>query len=449
MTDIGKKRHSGASRRVRMAALLMVGLVAGPGVSAGAEGTAESLVDAWRKAAASAPSLAASASEAAAATAERRALQAARLPTITASGSLARLSQSPALAFDTGAGVFRSPPLFADDEMHMGQVELQMPLFTAGRLGAGIAAARAGETAANAMHASAAADLRLAVARAYVEVLRAERALRVAVATVDSLQAHRHDVAALVERDLAPLSDRLAADVSLAQAEQSRLAATHALALARAAYNREVGEPQDRDIALEPQLPETGVAAERPLAELLQMALQSRPEIDALAARNAQLSAAATAESRRRLPQVVLMGGWQHLGSQLLDRQDYTQLGIGVQWQLFDAGATRERTAALRFAATAAARRTDDARSGIELQVRGAWMAVRDAGARWRVANVATAQAAENERQSRELYGAGLASHTQVLDAVRLHTLAVSGRDQAEFDQALARLALAHAVGSL
>lgn len=435
-----------------MTAGLLMGLLAGLSMGSIAKADPESLTDAWHKAEASDPLLAASASETAAAAAERRAAQAARFPTITASGSVSRLSQSPALAFDTGGGVFRSPALFAGDRMRLGSIEMQVPLFTGGRLSAGIAAARAGESAASALQAGTAADLRLAVAKAYVDVLRAERGLQTATAAVSSLQAHRHDVAALVERELAPLSDRLAADVSLAHAEEGRLAAEHGLALARAAYNRAVGEPQDREVVLSPNLPEAGtaaMAAERSLGELLAAAQQSRPELAALRARNDQLDAAADAESRRRLPQVVLTGGWQHLGSQLLDRQDYSQVGIGVQWQLFDAGGTRERTAALRLAATAAARRADDARSGIELQVRGAWMAVRDATARLAVATAAVAEAVENERQSRELYGAGLAANTQVLDALRLLTGARADRDTAEFDQALSRLTLAHAVGVL
>lgn len=410
---------------------------------------AETLADAWRLAIAANPGLAASSTDTAAAMAERRAAEAGRLPTLTASGSVMRLSQSPALAFDTGAGVFRSPPLFAGDEMRMGGIEMRLPLFTGGRLSAGIAAARAGEQAASASQTSAAADLRLAVAEAYVAVLRAERELQAAKAGVTSLQGHHDDVAAMVGRELMPMSDLLAAKVSLAHGQQTRLAAEHSLALAQANYNRLLGEPQERAVELAPIVPTTAETADIPLAELVATALRTRPELQALAARSEQLQSAASAESRKRLPQVVLSGGWQHLGSQLLDRQDYAQVGIGVQWQLFDAGATRQHAAALQFAATANTQRAADARSGVEWQVRRAWSSIRDAGARQQFAAAALNQAVENERQSRELYGSGLATNTQVLDAIRLRTSAQADRDNAEFELVLSQYQLAHAVGHL
>ena len=410
---------------------------------------AETLADAWRMANAANAGLAASASDAAAATAERRAAEAGRLPSLVASGSLMRLSQSPALAFDTGAGVFRSPPLFAGDEMRMGSIEMRLPLFTSGRLSAGIAAARAGEQAATALQTGASADLRLAVAQAYVEVLRADRGLAAATAAVASLRGHHDDVAAMVGRELVPMSDLLAAKVSLAHAEQEHLAAEHAVELARATYNRLLGEPQERAVELSGALPGVDLAEETPLAELVTTAVRSRAELHALEARSGQLESAAAAESRKLLPQVVLSGGWQHVGSQLLDRQDYAQVGIGVQWQLFDAGATRQHAAALRLAATANSQRAREARSNVEWQVRSAWSGVREATARQQLAKAALAQATENERQSRELYGAGLANNTQVLDAIRLRTSAQADHDSAEFDLALSRYQLAHAVGTL
>jgi len=410
---------------------------------------AESLTDAWRMATAANPTLAASMSDTAAATAERRAAEAGRLPSLVASGSIMRLSQSPALAFDTGAGVFRSPPLFAGDEMRMGSIEMRLPLFTGGRLSAGIAAARAGEEAAGALQTGAAADLRLAVAQAYVEVLRTARGLNAAIASVKSLQGHHDDVAAMVERELVARSDLLAAKVSLAQAQQAQLAAEHALELARSSYNRLLGEPQERSVELVSALPIIGVLEDRPLAELVVTALRTRPELQAFAARSEQLQSAANAEVRKLFPQIVLSGGWQHMGSQLLDRQDYAQVGIGMQWQLFDSGATRQRAAALRLAATATTQRAVDARGGVEWQVRSAWSGVREAGARQHLADAALAHASENERQSRELYGAGLANNTQVLDAFRLRTSAQADHDNAEFELTLSRFQLAHAVGTL
>lgn len=50
---------------------------------------------------------------------------------------------------------------------------------------------------------------------------------------------------------------------------------------------------------------------------------------------------------------------------------------------------------------------------------------------------------------TRELYGVGMGTNTQVLDAVALRMSAANNRDNAILDEALSRLKLAHAVGAL
>jgi outer membrane protein TolC len=88
-------------------------------------------------------------------------------------------------------------------------------------------------------------------------------------------------------------------------------------------------------------------------------------------------------------------------------------------------------------------------RSQIELQVRQAWLDVQAAQARSKATGEAVAQAEENLRTSRELYGAGLATNTQVLDAVTLQVNAVSNRNNAALDESLSLLRLEYAVGTL
>ncbi|HVS77317.1 MAG TPA: TolC family protein, partial [Steroidobacteraceae bacterium] len=122
---------------------------------------------------------------------------------------------------------------------------------------------------------------------------------------------------------------------------------------------------------------------------------------------------------------------------------------VGLTWKLFDGGAAGNEADALHSRSLAAERRLSDLRSQIELQVRQAWLAVGAARARVTASREATSQAAENLRDSRELYGVGLASNTQVLDAVTLETEATNNHDNAVLDEALAGIQLAYAVGAL
>jgi outer membrane protein TolC len=177
--------------------------------------------------------------------------------------------------------------------------------------------------------------------------------------------------------------------------------------------------------------------------------MQSRAEIAAMLARADALARQAAAERADSLPQLALTGGYTYFENEILDRQDFSVVGLSLTWNLFDGGQVRNRSAALRSASRAARHRADDLRSVIELEVREAWLDVKEAQARVAASREAVAQADENLRMTRELYGSGLGTNTQVLDAVALQVSAANNSDNAALDESLALLRLGRAVGGL
>ncbi|HYL00674.1 MAG TPA: TolC family protein [Steroidobacteraceae bacterium] len=409
----------------------------------------ETLGDAWRMALARDKALAAAGSDLDGARAAERAARGARWPSLDVAGGYTRLGVSPALDVATPGFTFRSGPIFRDDQFVSGSVQLKLPLYSGGQISAGIDAAQHALLGASEDQEAAASALRLQVAEAYVGVLRARRALEAVRSSVESLTAHASDVQQMVERDLVAKADLLAARVALANAQQLKVRAANSGEIAQAAYNRRVGEPLGRSAELDQQVPADAALAAMPLEALVQRACSSRSELRALAARADALTSQARAETGKSLPQVALIGGYTHLDNQILDRQDFSSVGVGFTWNVFDGGQARQRAAALRSAGRAAQDRLDDLRSGIELQVRQAWLEVHEAQARVKASADAVAQAEENLRSSRELYGAGLATNTQVLDAVSLEVNAVGNRDDAALDESLATLRLSYAAGTL
>lgn len=435
-------------RRARRLGVLPVG-IAIAALSAAAQG-AETLLDAWALALGSDPALAAIRAEAEAALADERAARAARWPTLDASAGYTRYDQAPSLDVATPSFAFRSPPIFDDDDMLMGGVRVSMPLWTGGSVSASIRSARHAREAIDALGEQAVADLKLEVAARYVDVLRARRALAASEASVASLEAHVADVQALVERELVAQSDLLAARVALANAQQQRVRAANAVQVAHAAYNRHLGQPLDRVPEIEDRGAVLGLPEEtRGIEELLRVAAARRSELRALEARASALEAQARAERGRLLPQFSLEGNYQHLETTILDRQDFTSVGVGLRWRLFDGGQTLQRARSLERGSRAARHRREDLGSKLELQVREAWLALAEADARRVATREAVAEAEENLRISRELYGVGLAANTQVLEAIALRVAAVANRDDAALDSELARLRLARAIGEL
>ncbi len=409
---------------------------------------AETLEQAWQLAMEHDYGLAAATADLASARASERAARGARWPSLTASGGYTRFDTAPQFRFAT-SGFTLQAPIFSGDDYGQGSVQVKVPLYTGGRISAGIGAAHQAAVGASEAEHAARSTLRLDVAQSYVDVLRTKRMLATAQSSVASLEAHAKDVEQMVERELVARSDLLAARVALANAEQQRVRAENGVALAYAAYNRRLGESLDRTPDLDEKLPiETTLSAE-PLDALVRRALDNRSELGAMTARADALALQSTAERAELLPQLAISGGYTYFENQILDRKDFSSVGIGVTWNLFDGGQARNRSAALRSASHAARRRADDLRTQIELEVREAWLDVREARARLTASREAVAQADENLRITRELYGSGLGTNTQVLDAVALQVSAANNRDNATLDESLAMLKLARAVGAM
>jgi outer membrane protein len=436
-------------RMARPALALLQALLATAAALSWHTAAAETLEDAWTLALSHDKALAAAGSEVEGARAAEQAARGARWPSLDAVGSYTRVNVSPALDVVTPGFVFRSGPIFKDDQFVSGSVQLKLPLYSGGQISAGIDAAHHALVGASEDEESATSMLKLEVAEAYVGVLRARRALELAQSSVESLTAHANDVRQMVERDLVARADLLAARVALANAEQTRVRAANTGDIAQATYNRRLGEPLERSAALEQRIAADASLAAMPIESLVRRALDSRSELKALAARADTFASQSHAEAGKALPQVALIGGYTHLDNQILDRQDFSTVGVGFTWNVFDGGQARQRAAALRSAGRAARERLDDLRSSIELEVRQAWLDVHAAQARVRASGEAVAQAEENLRSARELYGAGLATNTQVLDAVSLQVGAVNNRDNAALDESLALLRLSYAVGTL
>lgn len=427
----------------------ILGIVTALAVVAPGAGFAETLEDAWRMALAHDNTLAAAQADVEGAQARERAARAARWPAVDANAGYTRLNASPELDVSTPAGAFRSGPLFRNDQLVTGSVGVKLPLYAGGAISAGIHAAHQALAAAKDDAQVTRADLKLEVAQDYVSVLRARRALETSDSSVASLTAHVSDVASMVSRELVSRSDLLAAQVALANAEEERLRSSNAVSLAFAAYNRLLGEPLDRTVALDGHLPADVTLGGQPLSALVHEALAGRNELRGLAARADALAAQSRAAQGRRLPQLALTGGYTHFDNQILDRENFASVGVGFTWRLFDGGQARQDAAALSSESRAVRHRLDELRSQIELQVRQAWLDSQAAQARLSASRAAVAEADENLRTTRELYGAGMGTNTQVLDAVALRVTAVNNRDDAALDLELARLELAHAVGEL
>lgn len=429
-------------RSISIAALLAAALAA-PVQS-------ETLAEAWALALRNDNALAAARLDVEAAELEVKAARAARYPTLSVNGSFVQLRDAPAFDF-SGSGIpLELSELIDNDNTFLGGVNVTLPLYTGGRIAAAVRAAGENQKARAAEEAQLVQAVKLAVAQAYVEVLRAERALDVADSNVASLEGYVSETRSMFEREAVPRNDLLAAQVALADARQNRIRAQNALSIARAVYNRRLDQPLDREAVLDGELPALAQELERmPVEQLIARALEQRSELDALEAQARAVGHFAEIERARVRPQLALNGGYTYLENQALDRENFASASISFQWPLFDGGTAHNRSASLRRSQRALEQRRADLEGVLALEVRQSWLEVQETTGRIDATAEAVAQSEENLRIARQQYLAGLVTSTRVLEAESLRVVSRTNHDNAILDASLARYRLAKAVGEL
>jgi len=418
-------------------------------VSAPGAAFAEDLAAAWREALGHDQSLKAAESRVAAAEADLAAAESNRLPVLSAGADVTRFNEAPEFDFNVG-GIPTAVPMFDDNSITRADATVTLPVYTGGRVSHGIDAASAMLSSREFDSAANVQAVKLDVARRYIGVLRAGRAVAVADSTVTSLAAHVKDVENMFEAGSVARNDYLAAAVSLADAEQRQLQANNALDLAHAGYNRALGRPLSAPVSLDESLPGVDAALDLgSLEALTRTAMEYREELGSLeSAANAYRSRAESARASTK-PQLALTGGYMAMQNEFLNREDFWMVGVGVRWNLFDGGQSREKANSLSFQSQALVQQRNDLRSMIELQVRQAWLRLNETRKRRELTQRAVEQAEENLRVVRDRYRNGEGTNTEVLDAEMLRSMSHSNYDNADFDAKLALYELARGVGRL
>jgi outer membrane protein TolC len=329
---------------------------------------------------------------------------------------------------------------------HRAAVVVEQTLYDGSRTRAGVDGARLGQQIASLDAHRTAADLRLAVVRAYGRVLSAaaqHASARGAVeAAAEDLRRAEARRDAGIETEANVLALRVhAGEVS---ALQVRMAAEETVA--RAGLNALMGTPLD-DAAT---LVDPGTLPPRAVdpTALEAAALTSRPELQQASLRAQQAQAGRTTARAGFLPQVVLQGSAEANGSSFAERESAWAAGVQVRWNVFaggvDAGRVKE--------AAAAAARADAERARIEdavrLDVRAAVAEYQSAVARERVARQMVDQARESQRMIRDRYETGLEPASELLRAAEAVLQADATRIAATIDVHVTSAALDRAVGT-
>ncbi len=332
------------------------------------------------------------------------------------------------------------------------RLDLQWPIYTAGRTDALQRAASAEIAATRADLDAARADLRLEISRAYWAVLTATDTVTVLREGVRRAGAHLTDMRHAFQQGLVPPND-----VSSVEAQQSRqrmllVQAESQRDVASAVLARLVGLPLDTPLTLDATL-EAPPVAPPPVEALAADARAARGDRVALERRRDSAIARREAAARGRRPTVGVGGGYDlaRPNPRVFPRENAWNgswdASVNVNWPWWDGGRTRAAAAEADAVASAAGQRLAEFDTILDLEVRQRVIELASAGAAVQAARDAVAAATDARRVVEDRFNAGVATNTDVLDAQVALLQSELDRTRALADVRLAEARLARAVG--
>lgn len=230
-----------------------------------------------------------------------------------------------------------------------GEVNVSYPVYTGGRLEAGVRGAQSARQAASRGHLRAREVVAYQTYRAYLGVQAAERGLRVAEEAVATAEEHVETTRELVRQGRIVESDRLTAEVNLAEMRAGEMEARRDRRRARNRLRLAMGLDNGDSVEVEP-LPD---AAEHEadlaeLPELQRQALEGRHDLRSLRAQLAAQRAAVDGQRAEHGPSVNLVATGNSYGeSEFSDNTSWRVMGV-INYRLYDGGVVSSRTAAAR-----------------------------------------------------------------------------------------------------
>ncbi len=423
---------SRALKRTPIAALLAVsGLLAAAPAVAVAQGQTRppvvmTLEDALARGAEVSPRLAEARAREAAADAMLTARRASALPSVTATSGYTRTNHVDEVTIPLPGGGTRV--LFTDiTDNYRARGELSLPIYSFGRVGAALDAARADVHAAASDREAATADVRLDVARAYWTLVMARETVRVLEQSLERTDAWVGDVKARVDAGVLPPNDVLSAQAQRARQSVRLIQARHEASMAELDLARLTGVAPGTPItpATAAGTPLAGIAELEAAGEdaLVERALRSRPETAALASRSDSLRSSATVARAGTRPYLAGVAAVEPArpNPRFVPPTDRWRtswnLGVTFTWPLFDSGRSAAEAVALDQQAAAIDARRADVEGLLGIEVRQRIRDMLTARASIAAAAEGVAAASEARRVVEERFRAGVATSTDVLDA--------------------------------
>jgi len=340
-----------------------------------------------------------------------------------------------------------------DTNTYQFNITATQPLFTGWRLSIAREIASLGVDTAKIQKETAIQDLVLNVKEAYFGILKAEKLENVAKQEVEQLKANLGVSQAFYDEGIIAKNNLLQTEVQMAQARQDMITATNRVEIAKSFFNTLLRRGLNQEVTVKDILDYNPV--ELILDQCMEKAGQNRPEIKEVSLNVMSAEKAIGLSKSSYYPSVTLIGNYQRetddilLDSSLGEDPDNWTITLKGEWTFWEWRKKRHDVAAARAKLAKANYILKEIKDNIQLEVKEAYLSLREAEKNIQVAKKAVVQAEENFRMNEERYKQQVATSTDVLDALTLLTQARTNYFNAlsEHNISWARLERAMGVG--
>lgn len=327
-------------------------------------------------------------------------------------------------------------------------VSARLPLYSGGANEANIASGEIGAQSARLTTERAREDLRYEVTAAYWDAVEASKKIEVQRDTVNKYDAHLKNVTVLYDAGAQAKIDVLRSSVELSNARQELVRAENTYAVSLATLRNLLNIDRTEELTL------TTEVAYQPFDTSVDNCISYayRNRLD-LAVARAKLRRCELAVERARAgkrPSVNLTLG-TGLTSQFQPRHDTStdvSASVGVSWNIFDSGVTRgaiEEAEAERDIALLNVKKEEES---IDLNLRKAYLNMREAEQRFTSTGDAVRQAREDYHIANERYRAGEGILLDIIDAQTALATAQTNAISARYDYARYRAQVENLMGT-
>ncbi len=282
--------------------------------------------------------------------------------------------------------------------------------------------------------------------KAYYDILEAKRTIDIDQESVDNYQQHLTNVQNLYAAGSVPKSDLLRSEVALSDAQQSLISAKNTYDINLSTFRNIIKLDRNENVVLTEDF--SYEPFKMSLSECLDYAINFRRDL-----KSAQLDldvAKNDIEIAKAgyLPTVdfSISSSWDKQALPSGNDYDY-RANVSANWNIFDSNVTRSNVQAAEANYNKAGYTLSDTEDNVDLEVRQAYLNMREAEKRFNSTSLAVQQAQEDYFIASEKYRVGAGIILDVIDAELALSQAKLNYTSAQYDYARYKANLEYAIG--